>query len=283
MPISDFIAFSPDHTYIHRATGETWTGTAVNARVLLVDVGGKKPLAASAWLGRNDAIEQRVWTPGAAQIIENRMIAEGGPFVKKGARVFNLYKPPQIIVATDRNIAFWRNHLDPLWPDQAGHIERWFARRRQRPGEKINHCILLGGGPGIGKDAIIQPLEWAVGAWNFAEISPQAVLGVFNEFVRSVVLRISQIKDLGDFDQFAFYEASKTLMAAPPDTLRCKPKYIRLYYVMNVTGVIVTTNHKVSGLYLPADDRRHFVAWSTKERDDFDADQHLHTALDERP
>jgi hypothetical protein len=45
---------------------------------------------------------------------------------------------------------------------------------------------------------------------------------------------------------------------------------VRPYYVLNVTGVIITTNHKVGGLFLPADDRRHFVAWSTKERTDFD-------------
>jgi hypothetical protein len=112
-------------------------------------------------------------------------------------------------------------------------------------------------------------LRRAVGAWNFADISPQALLGNFNEFVRSVVLRISEGKDLGEFDRFKFYEATKTLMAAPPDTLRCNPKYVKPYYVLNVAGVIVTTNHKVGGLYLPVDDRRHFVAWSTKEMSDF--------------
>jgi hypothetical protein len=45
LPVSDFIAFSPRHTYIHRSTGEVWTATAVNARVLPVEVGGE-PLAA---------------------------------------------------------------------------------------------------------------------------------------------------------------------------------------------------------------------------------------------
>jgi hypothetical protein len=35
----------------------------------------KKPLAANVWLDRNDAVEQRVWAPGEAQIIENRLVA----------------------------------------------------------------------------------------------------------------------------------------------------------------------------------------------------------------
>jgi hypothetical protein len=271
LPISDFVAFSPDHTYIHRATGGIWTSTAVNARVFPVK-GGKKPLAANVWLDRYDAVEQCTWTPGEPQIIENKFFIEGGVFPKRGARVFNFYIPPKIIVTKDRDVAFWLDHLKALWPDQVDHIVRWFAHRVQHPGEKMNHALVLGGVPGIGKDAVIEPLKRAVGPWNVAEISPQAVLGNFNEFVRSVVLRISEGKDLGDIDRFAFYEATKTLMAAPPDTLRCNPKFIRPYYVLNVTGVIITTNHKVGGMYLAADDRRHFVAWSTRETKDFTAD-----------
>ncbi len=37
----------------------------------------------------------------------------------------------------------------------------------------------------------------------------------------------------------------------------------------NVCGVIITTNHKTNGIYLPADDRRHFVAWSDLTKEDF--------------
>jgi hypothetical protein len=68
-------------------------------------------------------------------------VAEGGFFAKQGARVFNLYKPPFIIPATNRQISFWRDRLYALWPEQAVHIERWLAHRAQRPGEKINHAL----------------------------------------------------------------------------------------------------------------------------------------------
>ena len=37
----------------------------------------------------------------------------------------------------------------------------------------------------------------------------------------------------------------------------------------DVCGVIITTNHKTDGLYLPVDDRRHFVAWSDKDKEEF--------------
>jgi hypothetical protein len=36
--------------------------------------------------------------------------------------------------------------------------------------------------------------------------------------------------------------------------------------------VIITTNHKVGGIHLPPDDRRHFVAWSPLTREKFKAD-----------
>jgi hypothetical protein len=39
--------------------------------------------------------------------------------------------------------------------------------------------------------------------------------------------------------------------------------------VLNCLGVIITTNHKSDGIYLPADDRRHYVAWSDLTKGDF--------------
>jgi hypothetical protein len=54
----------------------------------------------------------------------------------------------------------------------------------------------------------------------------------------------------------------KIYTASPPDVLRVNEKFLREHYVLNCTGVIITTNHRLDGMYLPADDRRHYVAWS---------------------
>ena len=35
------------------------------------------------------------------------------------------------------------------------------------------------------------------------------------------------------------------------------------------SAMIITTNHKTDGIYLPADDRRHFVAWSDLHKEDY--------------
>jgi hypothetical protein len=36
--------------------------------------------------------------------------------------------------------------------------------------------------------------------------------------------------------------------------------------VPNVCNVVITTNHKLDGLYLPENDRRHFMAWSERTK-----------------
>jgi hypothetical protein len=145
------------------------------------------------------------------------------------------------------------------------------AQRVQRPHEKINHALVLGGKQGIGKDTLLEPLKHAVGPWNFTEVSPQQVLGRFNGFLKSVVLRVSEARDLGDYDRFAFYDHMKSITAAPPDVLRIDEKNLREYMIPNVTGVIITTNHKSDGIYLPADDRRHLVVWSDCDKTAFPA------------
>jgi hypothetical protein len=112
----------------------------------------------------------------------------------------------------------------------------------------------------------------AVGTWNLQEVSPQHLLGRFNGFLKAVILRVSEARDLGEIDRFAFYDHMKAYTAAPPDVLRVDEKNIREYSVPNCCGVVITSNHKADGIYLPADDRRHFVAWSDLTKDDFDPD-----------
>ena len=54
--------------------------------------------------------------------------------------------------------------------------------------------------------------------------------------------------------------------------LRVDEKFIREHYVINCCGIIITTNYKADGIYLPADDRRHLVAWSNLTKEDFSPD-----------
>jgi hypothetical protein len=282
--LGDFLAHMPTHSYIFRPTRDMWPAKSVNARIPPIpvtdddgdpvkdDEGKVRTIPASAWIDRHQPVEQMTWAPGLPELIRGRLIADGGWIDHSGTTVFNLYRPP-VRHSGDPNAAgMWTNHVRRVFGDvDAVHIIRWLAHRVQRPQEKINHALVLGGKQGIGKDTLLEPVKHAIGAWNFGEVSPATVLGSFNGFLKSVILRVSEARDLGDVDRFKFYDHTKTLTAAPPDVLRVNEKNLREHYIPNVTGVIVTTNHKTDGIFLPADDRRHFVAWSDLAKEDFPA------------
>ena len=198
--------------------------------------------------------------------------AVGADAANNGVACFNLYRPPNLIRGDAGKAGRWLDHIRRVFPDDADHIIHWLAHRVQHPEVKINHALVLGGAQGIGKDTLLEPVKHAVGPWNFCEISPQQLLGRFNGYIKSVILRVSEARDLGDIDRYALYEHLKVYAAAPPDVLRCDEKNLREHSVLNCTGVIITTNHKLDGIYLPTDDRRHFVVWSDLTRDNFEDD-----------
>jgi hypothetical protein len=202
-------------------------------------------------------------------LIADRLISEGGWIERNGVTCFNLYRPPIIKPGNSAKAGPWLDYVHKVFGN-ADHILKWLAHRVQRPAEKINHALVLGGAQGIGKDILLEPVKRAVGPWNFSEVSPQHMLGRFNGFLKSVILRVSEARDLGDVDRFQFYDHMKAYTAAPPDVPRVDEKNLREYSVSNCVGVIITTNHKTDGIYLPADDRRHFVVWSDLTKDDFD-------------
>lgn len=259
-----FYAYLPTHQYLHRPTRAFWPAASVDGS-LTMKIEGKK---VSQWLDKFRAVQQATWHPAHGEVLLDTIVADGGFVPKPGAKVYNRYRPPVLAPSTG-DASPWLNHLQAIYPGEAAHLIKWFAHRIQRPGEKINHALVLGGAQGIGKDTILEPVRRGVGPWNWADIDPKKLTGAFNPFVESVVLRINEARDLGDLDRFAFYDHSKTYIAAPPDVLMCNNKHQREYPVFNVMGVILTTNHKTNGIYLPLDDRRHYVAWSNATKDDF--------------
>jgi Family of unknown function (DUF5906) len=279
--LEDFHAYMPMHSYIFAPAREIWPAGSVNSRIppirlvdkqgnALVDEKGKqKTLPASTWLDQHKPVEQMTWAPGEPMLVRDRLISDGGWINRKGVSCFNLYRPPTIEPGDAGQAGPWRDHAHKVFGDDATHIIMWLAHRVQRPAEKINHALALGGGQGIGKDTLLEPVKRAVGPWNFAEVSPQHMLGRFNSYLKSVILRVNEARDLGDINRFAFYDHMKAYTASPPDVLRLDEKHLREYNVLNCCGVIITTNHKADGIFLPPDDRRHFVAWSDLTKDDF--------------
>lgn len=257
----DFYSVLPQHKYLYVPTRDLWPAESIDGCL-------SKEIRRRLDVER--AVVQMTWHPDEPLIIDGRVVADGGWVQHAGVEVVNLYRAPASIGGDAGSAGKWRDHLRRIYPDEADHIEHWLAHRIQHPGQKINHALVLGGAQGIGKDTLLEPVKHGVGPWNWQEISPAQMLGRFNGWVKSVVVRVSEARDLGDVDRFAFYDHSKVYIAAPPDVIRVDEKNLREHPVFNVTGVIITTNHKTDGIYLPADDRRHFVAWSECDRAEFD-------------
>jgi hypothetical protein len=283
--LADFHSHMPSHRYIFAPCRDLWPAASVNARIppvpltdengnpVLDKVGKPKMVPASVWLDKNKPVELMTWAPGESMLVRDRLISEGGWIPRPATTCFNLYLPPNIEPGNPRAAGPWLQHVEKVFgKDDAKHIVFWLAHRVQRPAEKVNHALVLGGAQGIGKDTLLEPVKRAIGPWNFIEVSPQHMLGRFNGFLKSVILRISEARDLGDVDRFAFYDHMKAYTAAPPDVLRVDEKHIREHSIPNCCGVIITTNHKTDGLFLPADDRRHYVAWSDLTKEDFNTD-----------
>jgi hypothetical protein len=214
--IDDFVAYMPMHAYIYMPTRELWPAASVNARLPPTP---DRPLPASGWLDRFRPVEQMTWRPGEPTLIRDRLVADGGWIEREGVTCFNLYRPALIEPGDAAKAGTWLDHVRKVFGDDADHIVSWLAHRVQHPQIKINHALVLGGAQGIGKDTTLEPVKRAVGPWNFHEVSPQQMLGRFNGFLKSVILRVSEARDLGDVNRYQFYDHLKAYTAAPPDVL----------------------------------------------------------------
>jgi hypothetical protein len=283
--LEDFFAYMPAHSYIFAPSRELWPSSSVNSRLgpvplchpdgtpVLDEEGEQVVIRANLWLDQNRPVEQMTWAPGLPMLIQDRLISEGGWIERDGVACFNLYRPPTIERGNAAEADRWLDHIYKVFgEDNTKHITKYLGQRVQRPQDKINHALVLGGNQGIGKDTLLEPAKHAVGPWNFSEVSPQHLLGRFNGYLKSVILRVNEARDLGEINRFSFYDHMKAYTAAPPDVLRVDEKNLREHSILNCCGVIITTNYKSNGIYLPADDRRHYVAWSDLSKTDFTDD-----------
>lgn len=262
---NDFLFHSKDNKFIYQPSGELWVAKAVDGR--LPWIGRTRPTTV---IMQTAAVEQSTWVPGEPKLIRHKLIIKAGWRSRDNATVFNMYEPPDLELGDPEQATPWRNHVKYAYPDEAEHIERWLAHRVQFPNKKLQHALLLGGTQGIGKDTMLFPVVHAVGPWNIESITPMQAMGRFNGFLQCVILIISEARDLGEINRPQFYEHFKNIIASTAAPVhRIDEKNRQEFYIPNLCGVIITTNHKAGGIFLPPEDRRHFVSWSPRELADF--------------
>jgi len=157
------------HAYIFTPSGELWPASSVDSRLRrhpLVKPDGSPlrnqdgkciTIKASRWLDQNKAVEQMTWAPGEPKIIEDRLVSEGGWIKQPGCRCFNLYRPATIVRGNPEEAGPWIEHLRLVYGEDTLHITRYLAHRVQKPYEKINHALVLGGYKGLARTHFSSP------------------------------------------------------------------------------------------------------------------------------
>ena len=78
---------------------------------------------------------------------------------------------------------------------------------------------------------------------------------------------------MGDVSRFELYEHMKTLLGRAARRAASATRSTSSSTTCSTAcGVVITTNHLTDGIYLPAEDRRHYVAWSDCKPADFAPD-----------
>jgi hypothetical protein len=269
--LDDYWAHIPSGKMIFERTGELHNAASVDKHIGRIKDAMKtegQGVQASTWLSQKRFVNSIGWAPGEPKIIDDKVLTKDGWIPVAGKRTFNSYLPPTIKhIAGD--VSLWLKHIKAIYPEEWQHIVKWSAFRVQHPDEKINHALDLIGPMGIGKDTIILPVIKAIGEWNFKEITaPEFYTSEWNDYLQSVILRINEIHDLGGESRYGFYERTKDIITNPPGTHRINTKHVPQYVALNVCGVIMTSNH-LDALYIPPDDRRHYVCVSTRTKEEF--------------
>lgn len=200
---------------------------------------------------------------GMVQKVDKLDYLPNGPrvFEEDGVTYGNMYVP-----SGDKGqpgaVTKWMDHFEKIgWGQYKNHILDWMAYTVQHPENKINHCLLLGGGEGIGKDFLLYPLVRAMGR-NANVINGTDLTGQFNEYLMGTKYLHINETELGDHKEATMISSRlKPLAAAPPETLQINDKGVSRVSIRNIVNCSMTTNNllpfKTEGV-----SRRFFAVWS---------------------
>jgi len=261
VPIDRFVYYAPGNVFIYRPTFTQWIGTAVDAAVSPVNSDGKI-ISASEWLKQNMLATSMTKNPALDEdYVKDHDCSNGEIFESSGGAVYNSYRKSTIHLGDSSLAKPFVNHVNKVFNKigDANQFLDYMAHRVQKPWEKPRFAILIAGSQGVGKDTAVEFCVPAIGGWNISNIEPASLESSFNEYSASTLVRISEAANLHEMTKWAFNEKTKVLIAGNPDDLMINPKYGQKYDIKMYCGVIVTTNHLASGIYIPSDDRRYDV------------------------
>lgn len=178
-----------------------------------------------------------------------------------GAAILNVYRHATIPLGDAALATPWVEHCKTIF-NKPGDCDQFFnvmAHRVQKPWEKLRFAPLIGGGQGIGKDTAIEMCIPSIGDWNVENIAPRALQTAFNAYLVCALLRINEAADAQDQSRWMLNEQLKNLIAGTPDHATINGKYQCTQHIRLYCAVLITTNHLLTSIHIPEDDRRYDV------------------------
>jgi hypothetical protein len=200
--LSDFWAYMPMHNYIYAPTRALWPAGSINSRIPPVKSGANDEIEASSWIDKNRPVEQMTWVPGLPES------SRTGYSTKAGGSTGPAFAAS---TNTSRRQSFQAMRIAPIvgLPICGSSIPTTpntsLAGSRIASSGRTRRSIMLScsaAAPVSARIPLLEPVKHAIGPWNFQEALPAQVLGRFNGFLKSVILRINEAHDLGEFDRF---------------------------------------------------------------------------------
>ncbi len=195
----------------------------------------------------------------------------GEPLIYQNGRAafINRWRGPEGIPEgpiAEAEVRPWLDHIERILPDEneRRNLLGWMASVAQRPAEKPNHGVVLGGAHGIGKSMLFAVLKAAVGRANVKEITVRDLDAEFSDWMGEC--KVFFVEEMMNFGKKELMQRIKTLLAAPPDTLQVNPKYGRKYEVPNLLAGVFFTNHE-DAVALEKGERRFAVYWSDAKKE----------------
>ena len=185
--------------------------------------------------------------------------------IKEGsATALNTWRPSRYVPAknvANADVQLWLDHIElifgPLAEPAANHVLDWMAFVIQRPGEKINHALVIyGETQGTGKDSAFTPFFRTIGVpHNVSFITPERLRGQWTDYLEAPVICVEEMMN---FNRGEMANKLKPLLAAPPIVVSINRKNVKQYDIPNIQNWIMFTNH-ADAISIEATDRRYWV------------------------
>lgn len=169
------------------------------------------------------------------------------------------------------------NHLVLLFPEGEilDHILNVLASLVQQPHRKIRHCVLIGGGQGVGKSTLRKLIAKMLGRDNVGVVNSGDWLLPFNAQMTDT--HVVFVEEFMTADRLNAYNGFKPYVS--DDTIPVNQKHWPVYEGRTPYFWIGLSNHKAA-IIIEVDDRRFFVYWTPAVKQSTEYYNALHSAIE---